>query len=109
MCKYVVVVVMFLFRNIYAPHEIFLRVGMICFEIFLDIKSSRCNIVVREGAIYKLRLQKSGEEGLAKCQRYYISLCGKLINEEEGVKILKILPTWFMKGPKLTSKRTKKF
>ena len=46
-------------------------------------------------------VDKQGERGgLAKCQRYYISLSSKLVKEGgEGSKILKILPTWFMNAP----------
>ena len=40
-----------------------------------------------KGGIHKLHLQAMGR-GLAKCQRYYIILCGKLINEG-GKKSLK--------------------
>ena len=31
-------------------------------------------------------VDKHGERGLAKCQRYYISLCSKFVNEGGGIK-----------------------
>ena len=31
-------------------------------------------------------VNKQGERGLAECQRYYISLCSKLVNEGGGAQ-----------------------
>ena len=47
-----------------------------------------------QGGIHKLRWQ-TREEWVAKCQRYYISLCNKLVNEGGGggSNNLKILST----------------
>ena len=39
--------------------------------------------------IHKLRWQARGREELTKCQRYYISLCSKLVNEGGDQKFSK--------------------
>ena len=53
-----------------------------------------------KGGIHKLRWQARGEGGLAKCQRYYISWCSKLVNEGGGgSKIFKIFSMQFMDAP----------
>ena len=52
------------------------------------------------GGIHKLRWQARGRRGSPKCQRYFISLFNKVVNEGGGgSEILKILSTYFMDVP----------
>ena len=53
--------------------------------IFID-EHAYPKILIFKRGIHKLRWQARGRGGLAKCQRYYISLCSKLVNEGGGAK-----------------------